>query len=349
MNTVKKGVPFGAAIGVYMLYLCVSGNGAATGAMASLAAAFPDVPFTVITMINTVPSITLILGALLMGAIVGKKMSFKTAGILALASYGVLGILPTFINDSFYTILVIRIIYGFSTGMIAPLGAAAFLRMIRDYDTRSKYIGYGNAWQNFGCFLLTVLGGWLCAIDWTYTFLAYLLCIVALIVFLFTFKEPPSVDEIIKAEGITDTSEFAQAKKVKLPPLVWVIVIIFGALVMITSPYMMNFSSIMAEKCGAGAGTAGTLLGIFTLAGVASTALNGVWVRLFRRWSGLIALCVGFAGIVITAMATSVPMFTIGIIVFGFGYLIMLPLISVELGSLTNAAGLAWVELTPKS
>jgi MFS family permease len=114
-----------------MLYLTVSGMGATTPALASLAAAFPDASYTTITLINTLPSLTLIIGCLIMGAIAGSKIPFKTAGIFSLAVYLIFGILPAFWHNSIMAILIARALVGFGMGFIAPLGAACFLRMIR--------------------------------------------------------------------------------------------------------------------------------------------------------------------------------------------------------------------------
>lgn len=342
MEMSKKPVTMGVSIAIFMLYLLNSGNGAATGALFSMSQIFPDIPFATISMINTLPSITLIIGSILMSSIVGRKISFKAAAVLAFLVFGVFGILPTFIHGSFYQILVARVFYGFGAGLLAPLGAAAFLRYIRDYDTRSKYLGYGKAADLFGCFVLTLLGGWLCAVNWTYTFLAYLLAFLALVIFLLTFKEPPSIEEILKAEGKTDDSEFKAAKRVKLAPRLWAIVILSVFIGMVTGPYMMNFSSIMGEKIGAGSGVAGTLLSFFVLAGVVSTIITGPLVKVCKQFSFLVGMAVALIGCIITANAMSVAMFTVGILVFGLGYLVVLPIIVLESSTLTNTAGLAW-------
>lgn len=338
----SKKPAFAVSFGICMLYLLNSGNGAATGALFVLSQVYPDVPFATITMINTLPSITLIIGSLLMSSILGKKISFKNAGIVSFLVFGFFGILPTFMHDTFYQILIARVLYGFGAGLLAPIGAAAYLRYIRDYDTRSKYLGYGKAADLLGCTILTFIGGWLAAANWSYTFLVYAVAFVALVLFLITFKEPPTVEEILKAEGKTDGSEFEAAKRVKLAPGIWAIVVLSVFIGMVTGPFMMNFSGIMAAKINAGPGVAGTLLSIFVLAGVVSTMVTGPWVKLFKKYSFLVGMAIAMIGCIIVANAMSVAMFTVGILVFGFGYLAVLPLIVLESSTLTNTAGLAW-------
>ncbi|UWG98243.1 MFS transporter [Dehalobacter sp. DCM] len=342
MEMSKKPIAASVSFGIFMLYLLNSGNGAATGALFSMSQIFPDVPFSTISMINTLPSITLIIGSILMSSILGKKISFKTAGIVSFLVFGIFGILPTFIHGTFYQILIARVLYGFGAGLLAPIGAAAYLRYIRDYETRSKYLGFGKAADLFGCFMLTLLGGWLAAIHWSYTFLAYLVAFVALVLFLLTFKEPPTMDELLKAEGKTDASEFESAKRVKLAPRLWAIVVLSVFIGMVTGPFMMNFSSIIGSKINAGPGVAGTLLSIFVLAGVVSTVITGPLVKMFKQFSFLAGMVVAMIGCLIVANAMSVAMFTVGILIFGLGYLAVLPIIVLESSTLTNTAGLAW-------
>lgn len=338
----KGVISVSAAIGVYMLYLTVSGAGATTPAIASLAAAFPDASYTTITLINTLPSLTTILGCLIMGAVAGKKISFKTAGIISLLVYGVFGVLPAFWNDSIGAVLICRALIGFGFGFIAPLGAASFLRMIRDKDVRSTYLGRGSAVQQVGCVILTLAGGWLCAVNWTYTFLAYALCFVALIIFIPTFKEPPTVQEIIAAEGDVSADEFKKAQRVRFSVLVWFFLAIIAIGQMICSPIMMNFSSLMAEVGVGGAGTAGTLLSVFVLGGVVSNVLTDKIVKAFGKASGLFAFILAAIGALIIAFSGNVVMFAVGIFVVGVGWILVLPLITLEIGQLTSPAGLAW-------
>ena len=111
---------------------------------------------------------------------------------------------------------------------------------------------------------------------------------------------------------------------------------------------MMNFAILMSTKIPGEdpmtvAGIAGTLLSLFVLAGAVSSVIMDKLVGVFGRFTGAVALVITLIGNIIIASATSVVMFTIGIFVFGFGWCLVIPVINLECGNVTNKAGLAMV------
>lgn len=341
MSSIVRALNMKEAWGVYALYIMVAGAGAVTPALAAFGAAFPDADPVTISLIQSLPSLTTIIGTLFIGAVAGKKIPFKVAGIIALVVYLIFGCLPAVWNDSLTSILIARALVGFGMGMVSPLGAAVFLRVVNNKEQRSKYLGRGGAVQQAGCVVLTLLGGFLCAIDWRLTFWAYGLALVALLIFVICFKEPPTLAEEAAAEGTRE-------EKSHIPGTAWFFLVIFLLAQVVCSPTMMNFSTLMAtnipgEDPTTVAGIAGTLLSIFVLAGVVSSMLMDKLVRLFGRFTGAAALVITLIGNVIIANSNSVVMFTIGILIFGFGWCLVIPIVNLECGNVTNKAGLAMV------
>lgn len=341
MSSIAKALNMKEAWGVYALYIMVAGAGAVTPALAAFGAAFPDADPVTVSLIQSLPSLTTIIGTLFIGAVAGKKIPFKVAGIAALLVYLVFGCLPAIWNDSLTSILIARALVGFGMGMVSPLGAAIFLRLVDNKEERSKYLGRGGAMQQAGCVVLTLLGGFLCAIDWRLTFWAYGLALIALLIFVVCFKEPPSLAEEAAAAG-------AKEEKSHIPSTAWFFIILFTIAQIVCSPTMMNFSTLMAtnipgEDPTTVAGIAGTLLSVFVLAGVVSSVLMDKLVKALGKFTGAGALVITLIGNVIIANANSVPMFTIGILVFGFGWCLVIPIVNLECGNVTNKAGLAMV------
>ena len=126
MASIAKALNIREAWGVYALYIMVAGAGAVTPALAAFGSAFPDADPVTISLIQSLPSLTTILGTLLVGAVAGKKISFKVTGIVALIIYLIFGCLPALWNDSLTSILIARACVGFGMGMVSPLGAAVF-------------------------------------------------------------------------------------------------------------------------------------------------------------------------------------------------------------------------------
>lgn len=343
MSTIAKALNVKEAWGVYALYIMIAGAGAVSPALAAFGVAFPDASPVTISLIQSLPSLTTVIGCLLIGAVAGKKISFRLCGILALVIYIVGGIVPAVWNTSIEGILVMRAVFGFGAGLLSPLGAAVFLRLVDNKEERSKYLGRGGAFQQAGCVVLTLLGGFLCGIDWRLTFWAYGIGLIALIIFLVCFKEPPALG------GDTEEGEEAPVKeKAHIPGAAWFFIVIFCICQLVCSPTMMNFSGLMATKivgqdASSVAGIAGILLSIFVLAGVVSSVLMDKLVKLFGKFTGAFALVVTLIGNIIISQAASVPMFTVGILIFGFGWCLVIPIINLECGNVTNKAGLAMV------
>lgn len=341
MSDVVKALNVKQAWGVYALYIMVAGAGAVTPALAAFGVAFPDASPVTISLIQSLPSLTTVLGTLFIGAVAGKKIPFKVAGIAALIVYLIFGCLPALWNDSLTSILISRALVGFGMGMVSPLGAAVFLRLVEDKDERSKYLGRGGAFQQAGCVVLTLLGGFLCAIDWRLTFWAYGLALVALIIFVVCFEEPPTLAQEAAASG-------EKEEKGRIPGTAWFFIVVFTIAQIVCSPTMMNFSGLMAtnvagQDATSVAGIAGTLLSVFVLAGVVSSMFMDKLVKLFGKFTGPAALVITLVGNVIIANANSVALFTVGILIFGFGWCLVIPIINLECGNVTNKAGLAMV------
>lgn len=339
MSEIAKALNLKQAWGVYALYIMVAGAGAVTPALAAFGVAFPDADPVTISLIQSLPSLTTILGTLLVGAVAGKKISFKVTGIIALVVYLVFGCAPAVVNDSLTSILILRALVGFGMGMVSPLGAAVFLRLVDDKDERSKYLGRGGAFQQAGCVVLTLLGGFLAGIDWRLTFWAYGLALVALVIFVVCFEEPPSLASETAEEG-------ASKEKAHIPGTAWFFIVVFLIAQIVCSPTMMNFSGLMAanvegQDATSVAGIAGTLLSVFVLAGAVSSMFMDKLVQLFGKFTGPVALCITLVGNIIIANANSVALFTVGILVFGFGWCLVIPVVNLECGNVTNKAGVA--------
>ena len=340
MSDIAKALNLRQAWGVYALYIMVAGAGAVSPALAAFGEAFPEASSVTISLIQSLPSLTTIVGTLFVGAAAGKKISFKLAGVIALLVYLVFGCLPSFWNDSITSILIARALCGLGMGMVSPLGAAVFLRLVDNQESRSTYLGRGGAVQQAGCVVLTLLGGFLCAIDWRLTFLAYGVAIVALVIFLVCFKEPPRLSD--------EPSSSEKAEKAHIPGTAWFFIILFCIAQISASPTMMNFSTLMAtnvpgEDATTVASIAGILLSVFVLAGVVSSFLMDRLVKALGRFTGAFALVITLVGNLVIANANSVLLFTVGILVYGFGWCLVIPVINLECGNVTNKAGLSMV------
>ena len=330
------------AWGIYAVYFGVSGAGAVTAAIPMFLAQFPDIDQTTLLFINNAPSIATFLGTILTGALLNRMLKFKLGGIIGIALFAIFGVMPFFFIDSLPMFVLSRCVWGFGAGMIAALGAPAFLRWVRDRNARSKYLGRGSAVQQIGSVVLTLLGGWLPMLGgYQYVFLAYAVEFVALVLFIFWFEEPPTAEDIAAAEAAGDIVDAGAAKSgsKKLPGGAIFFVVIFFVGQLAFMPGVMYFTLMMTERIADDPATiigiGGTLLSLLTVAGAVSTALMGNFVKIFGKMTGLFAFIVSAAGLIVMALATGYVGFAIGILLLGFGWCLAIPLIQFEVGLLT--------------
>lgn len=330
-----------AAIGTFAVTMVVFGSSATTPAMNSLFQAFADQPQWLVSLINTLPSLTTLVGCLLFAAIANSKIKFKTVAIVGMLVYGVFGIMPAFINDNLFAVLLFRALSGFGIGFIMPLGTTWFMRMIRDRDQRGKYLSWNQAIGSGGSVIMTLLGGWLCAVNWQFTFLAYLFVFVGFAVMLICFRNPKSVEDIVREEGASASEEFAKAKRVKLGGSAWLIVLLYLCFQLFLSPGLMLLSVLMAENNAGDAGMAANLLTIFVLMTAVACLFGDKYIRVFGKYTTCLFFLIAAAGLFCIAFGTTAWMFALGMVLVGIGGTVNF-LVNFEIGLVTKAAGLAW-------
>jgi MFS family permease len=340
MTRAVKRLSIGQQIGIYLLGFAMFGNAAISPAMQRLQEAFPDTPFWIVTMLQTLPNLFIIFGALLAGFIIAKGIRFKTIGIFAMLVYGIFNVIITWFHPNLEVVLVMRALAGFGNGLLFPLGAATILRFIQNKNARGSYLSRNQAVGSGGAIILTLAGGWFANISWEYTFLAFILVFIALIIVFFTYPEPPTVEEIIADNPEAAEEVGGNAKSVKLPLLCWFFLLMIMFYQILQSPALMQLAPLMVSV-GADAGVVGTLMSLFTIANTLLAALTGVALRTMKRFASLPFWIGGAIGILLIAFGTNIVMFAVGVFLLGvaIGPMVLTPY---EISLLTTPAGMAW-------
>lgn len=187
-SNLKQNIPVISLIAIMAIFLVNRGVNIVTPAMNTFYEHFGDFSRETVAMISTLPNLTLVIGTLVVGAVVGKRFSFKTMAILGSVIYLIGGVAPYFIDD-LYVILGCRLLFGFGLGLIYPL-SNALINGLYEGDKRATYLGYGTFMLNLGGIALQTLGGILADIDWQLVFLAHAVSLLALVC-AFLLPEPP--------------------------------------------------------------------------------------------------------------------------------------------------------------
>ncbi|MGE4354470.1 MAG: MFS transporter [Oscillospiraceae bacterium] len=296
-------------IAIMSMFFIAMGFTVVTPAMAKFAEAFPNNNFV---LISTLPTLFIVIGTFLSGSVAGKKLSYKTLAVTGSLLFLIGGVAPAYISG-FNAILVCRAVFGLGIGFMIPLGNALVIGNFEG-QKRASLLGYGTLFMNFGGILFQMLGGILADINWQMTFWAHTLVIFALI-FSFLLPEPPKAD----------TAQTASAPKEKLGKPVWVIALLLLIYNMINYPIMMNLSILFIERNAGGATAAATALSLFTVAGCVAGLLFGNIFKALRRFCIPLGFTLCALGAVLVRFGTSGLLMTMGLILIGFGFSVILP------------------------
>lgn len=317
---------------VMSIFFVAMGVGTITPAIANIAAAFPEVPFTTLLLVSTLPSLLIIPSTLIVGAMLGKQLKYKTAALIGLALFAIGGMMPVALNSSFTLVLVSRVIFGLSLGFISPLGNALIMGMYEG-QARANMLGIGGFMMNVGGIVLQFLGGTLSGIAWQYAFLGHAPAIISFILVLFFLKEPD-------APQVPEGTPQAAAKD-KVAPMVYIISIGFGLAMMLSYPLLVNFSSLMEIKEVGGATQAALALSMYTVGGAISGTLFGKVYQMLGRFILPLAFFGGAAGIALVVYGNSALMMTLGTFVTGLFFMLSMPAVMMLIGMYTPPSTMA--------
>ena len=287
---------------------------AVTPILGLISGAFPDAHPDAIKMIITLPSIVFIFVNLLAGrlALVVKKRQLLIVGLVLYLIGGVGGGFANRIE----VLLLFRGILGAGSGIVAPLATS----LIADFflgEERAQMMGYSSAVANLGAIITTLLAGWLSLINWRFSFSAYLLGIVALLLCVFALPEPERMEE-------------ETGQKVALPVGVYVLGVL--AFLMMVAFFIIPTSIaifIQNERIG-NAAVSGLAVATLTFASFLVGMLFARITGLLRQFTVPISLLCTGAGFFALGSASALDGVLLGLACIGLGMGVIGPLLAIR-------------------
>lgn len=270
-----------------MTYIAVLGlflfSGAATfmnAAMQTMIDAHPDIAPTTIRLIGTLPSVISTFVMMLVGAIVGKLISYRLAAIVGSLLIFVCGTLPAFIHEPWASVLVLMSALGVGVGFIG-IRNALIIKLIPE-ERQADFIGYGMLLMNVGVGISGPVVGYLARGAWNNVFFFNTVTVIPLLLTVFFLPEP-GAEETKQTETVSD-SEIWPVKKMNwrtyLYPILQVVYVI------LLYPLLSGISTFLAGKNLGDAMVAGTVITVYTVFG----AVVGVLVGPVQKRLGHLAL-----------------------------------------------------------
>lgn len=136
-------------IAVMSVFFIAMGIGTITPAIQSIAEAFPEIGFSTILLVSTLPSLFIIPSTYIAGMVVGTKVGYRPLLIAGVLLFSLAGAAPYILTSSFAIILVTRALFGIGLGVIMPLGNALILSLYEGQE-RANMLGLSGVVMNLG-------------------------------------------------------------------------------------------------------------------------------------------------------------------------------------------------------
>lgn len=306
------------SLALMAIFFVIPGALIVNPAIQLLAEAYPEIPYTMILMVSTLPLLIVVPMTLISGAIAGNKVQYRHLLLVAMVLSIVGGVLP-FVFRDFYAVLVARAIYGIGIGIMTPLANGIIIQLYEGQQ-RANMTGMGSMVINIGSTIFMLLSGLISAIDLNLMWLIHLIGIVPLLMVMLYLPEPESV------------TEKHQLAKAKMPVSIYFIA---GATIFIymnLNTLLLNMSTIITTENIGNTATAGTILALYTVGGILGGSIFGKYFKFFGKMTHPSALMLMGTGLGIVYFVNTVPLMVVGSIVTGIGFFILFPAILMDAG-----------------
>lgn len=205
-------------IGILALFCTMSEFAILTPSIAAFSHHFVGTDITTIMFANSITGIVSVPVSVLSGAIL-HRVGFKPMAILGILVMSLGGAFPFLMPDiTDYTLVIVsRVIVGIGLGVMFPVGNATIIALFEG-EKRSRLLGLGITIQFLFNLIYTTVAGYLTEIGWNYSFLAYLIGLVPLVV---AFVWMPEAKGVVAEGRECERVERSSVAKEKIPHAIW--------------------------------------------------------------------------------------------------------------------------------
>ena len=304
-NEKKTKVSFALILAVLAIYMVPNTSFIANPALSPLAnQVYTSTPYNTVMLLSTITSLCMIPSSIFIGAILGKKIKYKTTAIICSALVAGAGVGP-FFSGSFTFAMIMRILTGLGIGMVFPLQNTLIAKTIPE-EKRAAVLGAGSATMSACGVIYMLVSGFVCDIDAKYSWLIHAAVVVPLVIDILLLKEPEDDRE-------TQTAAVSE----KLPGRAVFCSIIFTLFFTTFYPILLNMTAMIEAEGLGTAATAGTISSIFTVGGVVAGFVFAGLYRITGKFAVPAGCLFAIVGMGLFAFVSSIPAMTIGVFLVG--------------------------------
>jgi MFS family permease len=308
-----------STLAIMTVFFIAAGGSAVNPVIQHIIRDFPGVSVALIRLVSTLSSFTAMFVTLGFGAIIGKKIKYKTVSLIGIICYVLGGVGPAFFNSNIYVILFFRAIFGIAIGCLACRNA--YLLSTVEKSKQARWIGNGQVVQNAGAAILQFVAGVLADINWRYAFYPYFVAIIAFFIVATMMTEP----EIPSASaGNSAGAAAGPAPKGKLGTHFIVYVVIQFCTMIHAMPVLTGMSTLVIARGLGNATTTGTILAICQIGGLITGVIFGKFSEVLKRFTMPASLFVQGLGIFLILVGGNVVMIGLGSVLSGIGTILII-------------------------
>ena len=275
---------------------------------------FPTASDLEIQMLTSLPSLLIIPFVLLAGHLsTGRnKLTILFEGLIIFTLCGVACLLA----KNMTALIIASSILGIGAGMIIPLSTG----LVVDYFTgniRVQQLGYSSAINNLTLVAATALTGYVADINWHLSFLVYLLPGISLLLCLALRRESPAAEP----------EHSDQYKQTTINRRHLTVLTIFYFIITYISLVITFDIAFLFEKYKISQHLAGISISLFFLAIMLPGLFLNRIISVTRSYTNALSALIIAVGLLILSLFKSPTLLIFGVILVGFGYGIMQPLI----------------------
>lgn len=277
--------------------------------------AFPHLSYTAVTFVSTIPNVTFIFAALIVGAIVGKRMKYRTAIITGCALILLGGVAPAVFYQSFSVLLVSRLVFGLGLGTLVVING--YVTSAFDGKRRQQLLGWHVTSMNIGSVAVLLIAGALGEMHWHVAAYSYVLAIIPLVAAFF-IKEPQEIRITEEAPAEEDTIRTKTGFHIEPAVIGYGIVIIIMTmalygLLLIMSPYVVDNNLGSSFQ-------AGLLLSVYTAGAAFGGLVYDVTRRAFKGFFMQECVLQVIAGVALFYYANAIVLIAVGSFIAGWAW-----------------------------
>lgn len=339
------GIPLTTMLGIIACFGDDAVGASINPALASIAAAFPDIAYSQVLWLYSMPKIIIIPTIFIAGLLIGRKVTYRGAAIVGFSLIAIGGIAPVFLND-FWMILAARFVCGIGLGIQSPIGPALVLKFFPDPQKRATVLGIGHGFVNIYGVLTNLLVGFLCAVEWHLAFLAYGTILILLVIAVLFLKEPDGEDgrsasQLIDAHaerekrkllrgGGSSSAHYRKESSAIAPVLGLCVVYLFT--MCLWGVAGLNLSAIIMANGFGDAAVSGTVISLINVSGVIAGFAFGKLSKFLKSFVlpfGYFLMAGGFA---VYFFASNIVVLGAGLFIAGLANTIIMTAFESEVG-----------------